>query len=180
VTDAEAIAASLQDPDRFAVIVERHLDEIFRYVARRIGPVDADDVAADTFATAFARRRRYDSAYPDARPWLFGSAANLLRRRRRQEERQLRAYARTGVDPVYSGEPELAGRELAGLLASLSPEEREPLLLFAWADLSYHEIARALAVPVGTVRSRLNRARTKLQVSFATARRLRAEEVVDG
>jgi RNA polymerase sigma-70 factor (ECF subfamily) len=179
VTDADAIAVSLRDPDRFAVLVERHLDEIFRYAARRIGPSAAEDVVADTFAAAFARRKRYDASYPSALPWLYGIATNLLRRRRRQEERQLHAYARTGLDPVLSGEPDLTERELAGVLAALSPEEREPLLLLAWADLSYEEIARALDVPIGTVRSRLNRARKKLQHSFEAARP-RAEEVVNG
>lgn len=179
MTDADAIAASLRDPDRFATVVERHLDEIFRYVARRIGPSAAEDVVADTFATAFARRKRYDTSYSSALPWLYGIASNLLRRRRRQEERQLRAYARTGVDPVLSAEPELSARELAGVLAGLSLEEREPLLLLAWADLSYEEIAQALDIPVGTVRSRLNRARKKLQQSSEAAGLL-AEGVVNG
>jgi RNA polymerase sigma factor (sigma-70 family) len=78
-----------------------------------------------------------------------------------------------------SGEPGLPARELAGLLASLSPEEREAVLLLVWADLSYEEIARALAVPVGTVRSRLNRARRKLRDSLEPAR-LGVEEAVDG
>jgi RNA polymerase sigma-70 factor (ECF subfamily) len=179
VTDAEAIAASRREPDRFAVLVERHFDEIFRYAARRVGPGAAEDIAADTFATAFARRKRYDPAYPNALPWLYGIASNLLRRRRRQEERQLRAYARTGVDPVVIGEPRVPARTLAGVLASLSPEEREALLLLAWADLSYEEIARALAVPIGTVRSRLNRARTKLKLSPALSD-LRPEEALNG
>jgi RNA polymerase sigma-70 factor, ECF subfamily len=179
VTDAEAIAASCREPDRFAVLVERHFDEIFRYAARRVGPGAAEDVAADTFATAFARRRRYDPAYPNSLPWLYGIASNLLRRRRRQEERQLRAYARTGVDPVVTYEPSVRGPELARVLASLSAEEREVLLLVAWADLGYEEIARALAVPVGTVRSRLNRARTKLTRSPALGGP-RPEEVLNG
>jgi len=179
VTDADAIAASCRDPDRFAVVVHRYFDEIFRYAARRVGPSAAEDIAADTFATAFAHRKRYDLAYPNALPWLYGIATNLLRRRRRQEERQLRAYAKTGVDPVLSGEPEVSGRDVAEVLASLSSEEREALLLLAWADLTYVEIARALAVPVGTVRSRLNRARRKVKDSFGPAG-LRVEEVLNG
>jgi RNA polymerase sigma factor (sigma-70 family) len=56
---------------------------------------------------------------------------------------------------------------VAAALAALSPEEREVLLLYAWAELNYDEIARALDLPVGTVRSRLNRARGKAADSLA-------------
>lgn len=102
------------------------------------------------------------------RPWLFGIAANLLRRHRRAEERRLRAYARAAMAPgdasAFDGVDErldaaAATVALAHALASLGPGERDVLLLHAWADLSYEQIAGALAIPVGTVRSRLHRAR---------------------
>jgi RNA polymerase sigma factor (sigma-70 family) len=171
-TDAEAIAASLSEPTRFSDVFERHFDAVYGYFVRRVGVQLAEELAAEAFTQAFRRRGRFDPAREDARPWLFGIAANLLRRHRRDERRRLIAYARTGVDAVVHDETEevdsrtdadAIGRQLALALASLRSSEREVLLLFAWAELSYKEIAEALGLPVGTVRSRLNRARKRLR-----------------
>jgi RNA polymerase sigma factor (sigma-70 family) len=176
-SDAEAIEASRSDPEAFVEVFDRHFHAIHRYLRRRVGPGLADDLAASTFTEAFAGRRRYDRRRPDALPWLYGIASNLLRRHYRTEERQLRAFARTGVDPAQGpeAEPDERGAEVAAALAALTAEDRETLLLFAWADLGYAEIASALGIPVGTVRSRLNRARTIVR------ERLNEEaEVLDG
>ena len=96
-------------------------------------------------------------------------AANLLRRSRRKEERRLRALAKQPAEVSGAGDEGAAGDArldyeatrpvLARALRSLRADEREVLLLVAWADLSYEEVGRALAIPVGTVRSRLHRAR---------------------
>jgi RNA polymerase sigma-70 factor, ECF subfamily len=170
-TDAEAIAESRADPEWFGVIFDRHFAPIHRYLHRRVGRQLADDLAAETFAQAFRQRDRYDLRAPDARPWLFGIAANLLRRHRRTERRRLFAYARTGVDTRHSDlddadermDAHAMWRRMALALASLRAADREVVLLFAWADLSYEEIAAALDVPVGTVRSRLHRGRRRLR-----------------
>jgi RNA polymerase sigma-70 factor (ECF subfamily) len=147
-----------------------HYRELFRYLYRRVGD-DAEELAAETFAIAFRTWSRYDDDRPVA-PWLYGIATNLLRRRRRDEVRQLRAYARTGVDPcaaapddeaVGHADAELARRALADALAELRPQERDVLLLHAWADLTDEEIARALGVPIGTVKTRLTRARGRVR-----------------
>jgi RNA polymerase sigma-70 factor (ECF subfamily) len=99
-----------------------------------------------------------------ARPWLYGIASNLVRRHYRQEERRLRAYARTGVDRVgETSLPWTLGSALAEALAVLQPAYRDVLLLFVWGELDYDEIATALSIPVGTVRSRLSRARTQVR-----------------
>lgn len=152
---------------------------------RRVGAQLADELAAETFAVAFSRRGGFDPRHADARPWLYGIAANLLRNHRRSERRQLLAYARTGVDPVepdaFSGADDRldaarAMRGLAEALASLRDQEREVLLLFAWAELSYEEIAQALVIPVGTVRSRLSRARKRLAMEPARASGQQREE----
>src|SRR5262249_46493721 len=92
-TDAEAVAAARDDPRSFAVVFERHFDAIFRYLRRRVGSVRGEELAAETFAQAFAGRHRFDDVHTDARPWLYGIAVNLLRRHYRTEERELRAYA---------------------------------------------------------------------------------------
>lgn len=165
-SDAEAIAASLDDPRSFAVVFERHFDAIFRYLRRRVGSVQGEELAAETFAQAFAARGRFDGAYTDARPWLYGIAVNLLRRRYRTEERELRAYARSGFDPLAADDAPMDGadaRAVAAALAELPPIERETLLLYAWAELGYAEIAAALDIPIGTVRSRLSRARARVR-----------------
>jgi RNA polymerase sigma-70 factor (ECF subfamily) len=187
-SDAGAIAASADDPQRFALVFDRHFAEIDRYLARRVGAPLADDLAAETFVIAFRSRARYDPSAHDARPWLYGIAANLVRRHWRTERRRLRAYARTGVDPLSDGLDEVerrvdalaAGPALAGALAFLSPSEREVLLLFAWADLSYAEISAALGVPVGTVRSRLSRARARVRELLRATGQVGVESAAQG
>jgi RNA polymerase sigma-70 factor (ECF subfamily) len=148
---------------------------LHRYLARRLGASAADDLAAETFAVAFRNWDRLDPERP-VRPWLYGIAANLVRHRWRKERRMLRAYARTGVDPVLDGEDtaiervdaEVRKRDLADALAALRPDEREILLLHAWADLTDSEIAAALGLPVGTVKSRLSRTRDRLRNQLST------------
>jgi RNA polymerase sigma-70 factor (ECF subfamily) len=162
VTDAEAIRASLAQPEAFALLFDRHFDAVHGYAQRRVGPALADEIAAETFTRAFDRRRRYDGSRADARPWLLGIAANLLRRHWRTEKRRLDAYARSaGRSDSELSEPVAA--DLAAALRALPRREREPLLLLAWADLSYEEIALALDIPVGTVRSRISRGRERLR-----------------
>lgn len=143
---------------------------LHRYLARRLGASAADDLAAETFAVAFRNWDRLDPERP-VRPWLYGIAANLVRHHWRKERRMLRAYARTGVDPVFAEEDEAVERadaearhrELATALAALRRHEREILLSHAWAELTDSEIADALGVPAGTVKSRLSRTREKLR-----------------
>jgi RNA polymerase sigma-70 factor, ECF subfamily len=98
--DAALIARSLHAPEWFGVLFDRHAPAISRYIARRLGPDAADDLVAETFLVAFARRGRYDAAHADARPWLYGIATRLIARHRRDEVRFFRAIARTGVDPA--------------------------------------------------------------------------------
>jgi RNA polymerase sigma factor (sigma-70 family) len=102
------------------------------------------------------------------RPWLYGIATNLLRRHVRVEERRCRSLARAAAadrPPTAGGEAEdrldaqALRRPLAAALATLNRGDRDVLLLTAWADLTYAEIATVLDIPIGTVRSRLNRAR---------------------
>lgn len=170
--DASLIARSVTEPELFGILYERHAAAIHRYVTRRLGGALADDVVADTFLIAFRGRARYDQARRAAEPWLYGIASNVVAKHRRSEVRLYRAYLRTGIDPVaepYSDRVEarvLAAefrRPLAKALARLSARDRDVLLLIAWADLSYDQVSQALDIPVGTVRSRLHRARRKVR-----------------
>jgi RNA polymerase sigma factor (sigma-70 family) len=171
-TDTQLIGRSLGEPAAFEVIFDRHYSSIRRYVARRLSPAGADDVAAEVFCIAFDRRAQFVERRADCpvRAWLFGIATNLVRRRRRDERRQLRAYARAGAgvvaaesaaDPSDRVDAQRAGPAVARALGALSADERDVLLLYALADLDYQGIADALEIPIGTVRSRLARARTR-------------------
>lgn len=129
------------------------------------------------FTTAFARRATYDIRRASALPWLYGIASNLLRNRLRHELRELEMLARVAVDPLAaSGDPldrvlkTSVEPALARALVGLTPEERDVLLLFAWGDLAYEEIAEALDLPIGTVKSRLSRARTHVRVALEAPR----------
>jgi len=170
--DAAVIRLSRGEPEHFTVLFRRHAPHIQRYVTRRLGADAADDIVAETFLLAFRHRDRYDPARADARPWLYGIATHLIGRHRRAEVRQYRALARTGADPVTEPFTDRvddrvsaghASKQVAAALARLPADARDTLLLAAWTSLSYEEIADALGVPVGTVRSRLSRARGKLR-----------------
>jgi RNA polymerase sigma-70 factor (ECF subfamily) len=176
--DGAVIARSLHDPEQFAVVFRRHAADIHRYAVRRLGAGAADDVVAETFLAAFRQRSAYQRDRPDARPWLYGIATNLIGRHRRAEIRLYRALARTGVDPVTEPFTERVdarvsatgeSRRLAAALAKLPAPQRDALLLVAWGDMSYERAALALGVPVGTVRSRLSRARVRLRRALGDA-----------
>jgi len=164
-SDAQVIRRSLSDPPAFGAIFERHFDALHGYARRRIGADLAEEIATETFTRAFDRRRTFDFHYADARPWLLGIAANLLRRHWRTERRRLEAYARA-ADRESPPPHDLARADVVAALDELSRDERETLFLFAVADLSYEEIALGLAIPVGTVRSRLARARGRVRAGL--------------
>ncbi|WP_181763675.1 RNA polymerase sigma factor [Streptomyces albidus (ex Kaewkla and Franco 2022)] len=170
--DSVLVQASQTDPQRFAELYDRHAPDIHRYAARRLGETTADDVVAETFLVAFRRRDRFDPSRGAARPWLYGIASNLIAGHRRSEVMQYRVLAKTAVDPVVEGHHERSDsrvaaaavtRQLGAALARLSKGDRDVLLLIAWESLTYDEVAQALEIPVGTVRSRLNRARKKVR-----------------
>ncbi len=173
-TDAELIAGAATDPAAFATIFDRHYDIVYRYAAARLGPHDGEEIAAQTFLVALERIDRYDLSRPNARPWLFGIATNLVRHHNRRAGRTLRAHARLRAGLGRPDDDETSvidlqqdARPMLAAIEALPRGERDVLLLFAWADLGYEEIAAALEVPVGTVRSRLHRARTTLRGHLA-------------
>jgi RNA polymerase sigma-70 factor (ECF subfamily) len=172
-SDAEVVAASFDDPRAFAALFDRHAGLVHRFLVRRVGPDTGDELLGETFRIAFERRSSFDVERPSARPWLYGIATNLLARHRRTEARRLRATAALAGRSVVASDPadgvvdalDAAARwqAVTEAVADLPGGERDALLLFAWEELSYQEVAVALDVPVGTVRSRLNRARRRLR-----------------
>jgi RNA polymerase sigma-70 factor (ECF subfamily) len=173
-SDASVIEASARRPERFARVFDRHFTAIHRYLARRAGREVADDLASLCFTVAFERRGTFDPLAGDARPWLYGIATNLLRDHWRAERRaaatviQLSRHSDRDVEiPLADGDDP----DLAAALGALDPPQLDVLLLYAWGELSYEEISGALGVPVGTVRSRLARARARVRAELESPSR---------
>ena len=174
-TDAEVIAASADAPAAFGTVFDRHAATVFRFLVRRVGRDAADPLLGDVFRIAFERRASFDTGYASARPWLYGIATNVLAKHRRTEARRLRATAELAATRAVGARDDSADDVAAALdaarlwptvadaIAALPDGERDALLLYVWENLSYDEIATALDIPVGTVRSRLNRARGRLR-----------------
>jgi RNA polymerase sigma factor (sigma-70 family) len=169
-SDSEAIVASLGDPHAFGVVFERHFTAIHGYLQRRLDDRRADEATAQTFLIAFDRRGRFDRRRDDARPWLFGIATNVAHGERRHELRELRAIAAMAPergDAVEGVESRLDAENVRGALArglaELPREEADVVGLLVWGELRQPEIADALEIPLGTVKSRLSRARGRLR-----------------
>ena len=174
-SDAAVIARSLADPELFGELFDRHWPAVYRYCRSRAG-TDGEDLAAETFRLAFDRRATYELDRPDARPWLLGLATNLIRNHLRSCSRGTRALERLAEagsvdDPtdtiIERTEAAQLGPTLAQALDGMPSRDRDALLLFAWNDLSYEEVGVALNVPVGTVASRISRARPQLRARLA-------------
>ena len=172
-SDAAIIAASLEQPAQFGVLFDRHATTLYRYFVRRAGPDEADGLLGELFRVAFERRTTYQLERADARPWLYGIGTKLLAKHRRSEARRLRATARLAARGTTAGDftdgiaATLDAAQLwprvSEVIATLPDGERDALLLFVWEGLSYEEIADSLEIPVGTVRSRLNRVRRRMR-----------------
>jgi RNA polymerase sigma-70 factor (ECF subfamily) len=172
-TDAEIIACSLETPAEFGELFDRYATTMFRFFVRRVGPDDAGSLLGELFRIAFEKRAGYDTERAVARPWLYGMASNLVARHRQREARRLAATARLVQSSIPASDRyvEVDARvdasrtwtDVAKAIATLPQEERDTLLLYAWEDMPYTQIAAALEVPVGTVRSRLNRARGRVR-----------------
>jgi RNA polymerase sigma-70 factor (ECF subfamily) len=177
VSDAEVMSASTVDPAAFAAIFDRHGAALLRYFSARVGYGEAEGLLAEAFRIAFERRASFDLTHSSALPWLYGIGANLLARHRRTEARRLQALARMRTEFGVPAEDEVVSAidaaallpRVAEALTALPALDRETLLLYAWDGLGYEDIGRALSVPVGTVRSRINRARGRLREQLQLA-----------
>ncbi|MFC4242677.1 RNA polymerase sigma factor [Gryllotalpicola reticulitermitis] len=188
-SDSEIVLRSLSEPAVFGALYERYADLVYRYTTSRVGQTFADDVTSETFLVAFQRRRAFDPERGQVSAWLMGIATTLMKKHAREEARTIRsAAAELAAASVPTDVFEQLGTRLdaaalvgriADALARLPAKYRDVLLLHAWADLDYPGIAQALDIPVGTVASRLNRARTTLR-AVAEAGSPRDAEVEHG
>ena len=160
------------DDADFEAAFEQCFPLVYRFVARRVGPAIAEDLAAETFATAYRRRASFDPGRGSLRSWLFGIATNLVRSHWRAEQHLLALDARLvpeadSCDASDAVDQRLAAAwlapQLAAALGMLTRDQLDVLLLYAWAELSHEEIAAALGIAPGTARSRLSRARGALR-----------------
>src|SRR5215813_5217982 len=169
-SDAAVIRRSFDEPEAFGVIYDRHAATLLRFLGRRAGAKVAEGLVGELFRIAFERRKTFDASRETPLPWLYGIGSNLLLKHRRAEARRMRASARIaaaeGADRRASAaalDARLLFPRVADAIGALPDDEREALLLFAWEELSYQSMAEALELPIGTVRSRLNRARARLR-----------------
>lgn len=160
------------DADAFGLLFERHARTIYNYCFRRVGDwTAAEDLVSIVFLEAW--RRRGKSLPPGKElPWLLGIAINVVRNRRRSERRYAAALSRVApprAEPDFTGESdgrlddERRMQRALVLLARVPQREQDAFVLCAWLELSYEDAALALGIPVGTVRSRLSRARARLR-----------------
>jgi RNA polymerase sigma-70 factor (ECF subfamily) len=162
--DVELVRRSIETPSLFAELYDRHGGRVVRYVARRVGAIDAEDIAAEVFVRAYSRRAACRGEHGSVLPWLLGVANHVIADHRRVESRRLHALERLAQTMPTSVEHEHSGLapELLRALRRVPTADRDALLLVVWGELSYDEAAAALGVPIGTVRSRIARARKRL------------------
>ncbi len=171
------------DHASFGRIFDRHADSIYRFVNRRLGDAHmAEELTSQTFLELWRQRDRVTLHQGSLRPWLHAVARNHLNRHWRSVDRGGRAVRRLeavgfraeqseGLAEQVTDEIDSRDRcaEVMAVLGSIPEHQREVLLLWAWEQLTYDEIAVVLDVPVGTVRSRLARARAQLKKLDGTA-----------
>ncbi|RKN45946.1 RNA polymerase sigma factor [Streptomyces hoynatensis] len=160
------------DEEAFAELFDAYARSVYNHAFRLTGDWStAEDLVSLTFLEAWRLRRRVDAEGGSLRPWLLGIATNTARNSRRAARRHAQAMSRLPPgESVRDFADEVAGRiDDTELLTAVRPaldtlrhNEREVLALCVWSGLDYATAAAALGVPVGTVRSRLSRARKKL------------------
>lgn len=168
----------------FGLLFERHAKAIYNYCFRNVGEwAAAEDLLSVVFLEAW-RRRSKELEAGSVRPWLYGIATNVIRNQRRSERRFAAALRRL---PTPQQEPDFAEESLGrvnderrmqrslAFVRQLPQREREVFVLCTWMELSYEEVAIALDVPLGTVRSRLSRARARLRELDAASGHLEDE-----
>jgi len=196
ISDRELWAAAVHDgdPDAFGALFDRHGRAIYNHLFRRCADWSAaEDLTSVVFLEAWRMRHRVELDRESALPWLLGVATKVVLNHRRGLRRyraalsrvpipEIGASASAGVqdfadDLVERVAAESEMRLILALVKRLPERDRQVLELCAWDGLNYEEAALVLCVPVGTVRSRLSRARKRLR---ELARRSGHERDVQG
>jgi RNA polymerase sigma-70 factor (ECF subfamily) len=172
----EPLAAPANVEVLFRDLFDEHRDRLYRFVLRHIGhATDAEDLAQQAFVEA-ARTYAQFRGESQLSTWLYGIAMNLVRNHLSRAPHRLHRFDDESAlddEPAPIADPEeqcSMGQLVARLnqeLDGLMPEMREVLLLVAYNDMSYEECASLLNVPIGTVRSRVSRARSHLRRRMA-------------
>lgn len=164
------------DEGSFRQIVIEHAPTVLRYARQRVGSELAEDVVSDTFADAWRRRERFNTGAGDnVEAWLIALATFVVARHRRAEQRWLKMCADSArqntrhefaadesVDADHRVDAHTDATAFAQALIDMPRRERDAFLLLALRSMRYEDIADTLGVPVGTIRSRINRARRRL------------------
>ena len=173
----ETIATASGVDTDVARLFDAHAAKLLRYCACRVGRDAAEDLVAQIFLVAVSHGAVYDPTRGSELTWLYGIATRLVRGHRRAESRRLAGYARAAEPDVVAEFADQADdridaaathRRVARAMARLPARQRDVLLLIAVAELEYAEIAAVLDIPIGSVRSALHRARTKVRAALTT------------
>jgi RNA polymerase sigma factor (sigma-70 family) len=161
------------DPTSFGELFDQYAGSVFRHAVRITGDAQhSDDVVSLTFLEAWRLRERLDPEGGSALPWLLGIATNVLRNAARARRRHLNALARLpATEPVPDFSDDVIDRlsdaeqvaAARAAFAALPTAEQDVVALCVWSEVSYADAASALGIPLGTVRSRLSRARVRLR-----------------
>lgn len=164
------------DAAAIETLYERYADRLYSYCFRQTGSYTlAQDLASTVWLEAWRTRKRpkpHDSG--SLGPWLFGIARNVIRNSQRSQRRHRAALARLAApiaEPDHADricgrlDDEQRMRTVLSSVRALPDHERDVLALVVWGELSHAEVAAALGSSVGTVKSRLSRARARLSAS---------------
>jgi RNA polymerase sigma-70 factor (ECF subfamily) len=178
-SDAELLRASARDPDAFGALFDRHASALLAYFYRRTGCAEtAADLTMETFAQAFAHRRRYRETGAGPRAWLFGIAGHQLGRLARRQRVSTRYRARMGIEESTTVDADDIARieamvdwapvreAVAVAVAALPPGEAAALKLRIGDDLPYAEVAARLQCSEPAARMRVMRALGRLQTAL--------------
>lgn len=179
-SDAELWRRAADEPAAFSALFQRHSDAVYNHCFRRTASWSAaDDLRSAVFLEAWRRRRDVRLHDESLLPWLLAVANNVVRSRSRSIRRHRQMLERLPANVMALDDPEdevlsrIADEEQMRLvlraIEQLNTGEQDVLALCVWAKLDYASAAVALGVPVGTVRSRLSRARAHLREASADA-----------
>ena len=177
VSDDELLVSARNHPDSFGVFYRRHARTILHYFWRRTRDHEASsDLTAETFAAALEGLERFDPSKGNASQWLYGIAANLLRRFWRRLQTSQHARNRLAIitpDPVRSRADELSATDaaldkerLTAALERIPKKQRDAVTLRIYEELTYDRIGQLLSCSPGAARVRVLRGLRRLQEEF--------------